>query len=103
MNRYNQIKNDILEEAVRYLEITLPSKYNEGREEYLYEKDITNLRARGSDKNILLDVDKKSYCKVVIYGKCSNGKWNATVYLSCQKYQDEEYNSMRKKVNHFYK
>lgn len=98
--RYTEIKENVASESERFLNLSLPPEYNEGREEYLYEDDIVDLQARGADKNILLDIDKKTYCKTVIMGKCSNKEWKVKVYLSCKKYKDKEYDKIRNKVKH---
>lgn len=100
VKRYNQIKKDVANEAEMFLNLSLSPKYNDGREEYLNEKDITDLNRRGADKSILLDVDEKEYCKTAIYGKCADGKWNVKVYISCKRYKDKEYDDIREKVNH---
>lgn len=102
MKRYVQIKEDVSHEAERFLNLSLPSEYNNGREEYLSEEDITSLLARGADKSILLDVNKKTYCKATIHGNCANNKWNVKVYLSCKNYKDKEYDDIRSKVDHYY-
>ena len=88
--RYEQIKKDVREEAITYLTI-IQTPYAEGYEYYLYEDDIVNPLHRGADKNILLDVDNKSYCKSSIRGFVKDGKWDADVYLKCNKYEDKEY------------
>ncbi len=89
IERYNQIKKDVKEEAITYLTIIrIPE---EGEKEYLYEDDIVNQLNRGADKNIILDVDNKSYCRVSIEGIAKNNKWDANVYLKCKKYEDELY------------
>ena len=44
------------------------------------------------DKEKLLDVDKKSYCKVYVYTNCAEvGKWNWKTTISCKNYQDKDY------------
>ena len=88
--RYEQIKKDVREEAITYLTI-IQTPYAEGYEYYLYEDDIVNPLHRGADKNILLDVDNKSYCKSSIRGFVKDGKWDADVYLKCNKFEDKEY------------
>ena len=89
LQRYNQIKEDVRVEAITYLTIIrIPQS---GKKAYLYEDDIVNPLHRGADKNIILDVDKKSYCKVSIEGFVKDNKWDANVYLKCKKYEDELY------------
>ena len=89
IERYNQIKSDVKEEAITYLTITrVPEN---GKKAYLYEDDIVNPLHRGEDKKIILDVDKKSYCRVSIEGFAKDNKWDANVYLKCKKYEDKLY------------
>lgn len=89
--RYKQIKEDVKREAEAYLEITKPIIYNPNKKEWLYEEDIVSPLHRGANKNIILDVDKKNYCKVAIRGYVQDNKWNAKVYLKCKNYEDELY------------
>ena len=91
MKRYKQIKEDVKREAETYLEITKPIIYNPNKKEWLYEEDIVSPLHRGANKNIILDVDKKNYCKVAIRGYVQDNKWNAKVYLKCKNYEDELY------------
>lgn len=86
--RYEEIKNDVKKEAIRYL--TLTSRI-EAKEVYLYEDNIVNPLYRGADKKIILDIDKKSYCRVSIKGFLKNNKWDASVYLKCKNYEDDLY------------
>lgn len=89
--RYKQIKEDVKREAEAYLEITKPIIYNPNKKEWLYEEDIVSPLHRGANKNIILAVDKKNYCKVAIRGYVQDNKWNAKVYLKCKNYEDELY------------
>lgn len=90
-NRYSEIKEDVRKEAIAYLTLIRGTNVNLTEEEYLYEDDIINPLHRGADKKILLDIDKKSYCKVAIKGFINNNKWDANVYLKCNKYEDKLY------------
>ncbi len=90
-NRYSEIKEDVRKEAIAYLTLIRGANVNLTEEEYLYEDDIINPLHRGADKKILLDIDKKSYCKVAIKGFINNNKWDAKVYLKCNKYEDKLY------------
>ena len=90
-NRYSEIKEDVRKEAIAYLTLIRGANVNLTEEEYLYEDDIINPLHRGADKKILLDIDKKSQCKVAIKGFINNNKWDAKVYLKCNKYEDKLY------------
>lgn len=90
LKRYKQIKENVRKEAISYLTITsIPLK--KGYEKYLYEDDIVNPLKRGADKKIIIDIDKKSYCKTAIKGFVKNNRWDAKVYIKCKKYEDKEY------------
>lgn len=89
INRYKEIKENVKKEAIAYLSLT--QSINKTKEIYLYEDDIVNPIHRGADKNIILDIDNKSYCKVSIKGFVNNNKWDAYVYLKCKKYEDKLY------------
>ncbi len=86
--RYEEIKKNVKEEAIIYLTIT---RTIDSKEEYLSENDIVNPFHRGADKDIILDVDKKTYCKVSIKSFVKNNKWDADVYLKCKNYEDDLY------------
>lgn len=88
VKRYEEIRESVKKEAIEYLTLT---ESLDRKEEYLYDDDITNPLYRGADKNILLDIDNKSYCKAAIYGYVKDDKWNADVYIKCKNYSDEEY------------
>ena len=70
INRYKEIKENVKKEAIAYLSLT--QSINKTKEIYLYEDDIVNPIHRGADKNIILDIDNKSYCKVSIKGFVNN-------------------------------
>ena len=96
LKKYQMIKEKISKEAINYLNINRPVKYNEEQEYYLDEIDIISPYNRGAKQAILLDIDNKSYCKTIIYGKCKKEKWDVEVYLSCKKYEDDDYAIYRK-------
>lgn len=89
IKRYEEIKNNVKKEAIAYL--TLIQKVDISKEKYLYEDDIVNPLKRGANKNIILDIDKESYCKVAIKGFVKDNKWDADVYLKCKRYEDKLY------------
>ena len=46
----------------------------------------------GFDKEKLLDIDNKSYCKTYIKYECiKDGKWEWQTYISCKDYTDKGY------------
>lgn len=46
----------------------------------------------GMDKEKLLDIDKKSYCKVYVKTKCVEiGQWNWNIMISYKEYEDNGY------------
>lgn len=54
--------------------------------------DETLIYQRGMDKELLLDVDGKSYCKVRIESRCVDvNKHEWDTYLKCKDYEDYEY------------
>lgn len=89
IKRYEEIKNNLKKEAIAYL--TIIQKVDISKEKYLYEDDIVNPLKRGANKNIILDIDKESYCKVAIKGFVKDNKWDADVYLKCKRYEDKLY------------
>lgn len=89
IKRYEEIKNNVKKEAIAYL--TIMQRIDISSEKYLYEDDIVNPLKRGADKNIILDIDKESYCQVAIKGFVKDNKWDADVYIKCKKYEDDLY------------
>lgn len=90
--RYNQIKEDIQEDIASYLKITRP--YCTPSEATSTMTDEALVYQRGMDKEKLLDVDKKSYCKVRIEIRCvAENKLAWDTYLKCNDYEDENYSN----------
>lgn len=88
--RYQQIKKDIDKEMERYLYFIAPYCNSDNSGGYLTHKDL--VYNNGYDKEKLLDVDYKSYCKAYIKYKCvEKGKWDWTTTISCKDYTDKEY------------
>lgn len=90
--RYNQIKKDIQEDIASYLRISHPY-CTKGTGDFVIT-DETLIYQRGMDKEKLLDIDNKSYCKVRIEVKCvEENKLNWDTYLSCKDYEDINYSN----------
>ena len=85
--RYAQIKSDIDKEMERYLYIVSP-KCQKGKTDYTNTNELLN--NAGFDKEKLLDVDYKSYCKVYVDTKCvEDGKWEWQTNIKCNNYKDD--------------
>jgi len=90
--RYEIIKKEIDEETTKYLKISHPY-CTPGTGDFTITEDEL-LYQRGMDKSKLLDIDKKSYCKVRIEVKCiSENKLKKDVYLKCKNFEDENYSN----------
>lgn len=88
--RYQTIKKDIDKEMERYLYYIAPNCSSENSGGHLTHKDL--VYNNGFEKDKLLDVDKKSYCKAYIKYKCiEDGKWDWKTTISCKNYQDKDY------------
>ena len=96
--RYNQIKEDIQEDIASYLRITNPYCTKGAATKTI--TDETLIYQRGMDKEKLLDIDKKSYCKVRIEIKCvEENKLDWDTYLSCKDYEDINYSNWETRKN----
>lgn len=95
--RYEEIKNSVDKELERYLYVIGPKcQPNEGSFLITHKDLVYNA---GMDKEKLLDVDKKSYCKVYVYTDCVEiGKWNWKTTISCKNYQDKDYKDWDKEL-----
>lgn len=90
--RYDKIKEDIQEDIAGYLRVVYP--HCTPREGGLIITDETLIYQRGMDKEKLLDIDKKSYCKVRVEVRCvleDTLEWDT--YLKCKNYEDVEYSN----------
>lgn len=90
--RYDKIKEDIQEDIAGYLRVVYP--HCTPREGGLIITDEILIYQRGMDKEKLLDVDKKSYCKVRVEVRCvlkDTLEWNT--YLKCKNYENVEYSN----------
>ncbi|MBO5348874.1 MAG: hypothetical protein J6A89_03530 [Clostridia bacterium] len=88
--RYEEIKKDIDTELKRYMYVIAPKCYPGNGTPLLTHQDL--VYNGGMDKEKLLDVDGKSYCKVYIKTKCVEiGKWDWKIFISCKDYTDKEY------------
>lgn len=88
--RYEHIRKDIDEEMNRYLYYIAPSCNSDNAGGFLTHKDL--VYNNGYDKEKLIDVDYKSYCKAYIKYKCvEKGKWEWKTTISCNNYTDQDY------------
>lgn len=88
--RYKQIKSDIDAEMKRYLNAIAPNCNSDNAGGHLTHRDL--VYNNGFDKEKLLDVNNKSYCKAYIRYKCvKKGKWEWTTTISCKDYTDKDY------------
>ena len=88
--RYEEIKKDIDTELKRYLYVIAPKcQPNSGTPLITHQDLVYNA---GMNKEKILDIDKKSYCKAYIKAKCVEvGKWDWDIMISCKNYTDDGY------------
>lgn len=92
IKRYEVIKEELTEEATKYLKISNPY-CTPGDANYTITEE-TLLVQWAMDKNKLLDIDKKSYCMARIEVMCvDENKLDTDVYLKCKDYEDENYSN----------
>ena len=90
--RYETIKMEIEEEAKRYLKVRHPY-CTPGSSSFTMNED-TLLVQWAMDKNKLLDVDGKSYCKTRIEVMCvAENELDTDVYIKCKDYEDINYSN----------
>jgi len=93
--RYAEIKEDIQEDIAGYVRVRRPfCSVERGENLNAIYTDDTLVNQRGMDKEKLLDVDGKSYCKVRVEVKCvgeNEHTWDT--YLKCKDYEDENYSN----------
>lgn len=88
--RYEEIRKNIDTELKRYLYVIAPNCYPEDGTPLITHRDL--VYNGGMDKEKLLDVDEKSYCKAYIKPKCIEiGKWDWDIMISCKDYTDDGY------------
>lgn len=88
--RYEEIKEDIDNELKRYMYVIAPKCYPDSSTPLITHRDL--VYNAGMDKEKLLDIDGKSYCKVYVKTKCVEiGKWNWDIKISCKDYADNGY------------
>lgn len=81
---YEQMKKDIAEETIRYLNIASPSGCSGPM---TMDEKILIVQA-GIDEEKLLDIDKKSYCKVTVVADCDESlNWKLDIDLHCKNYE----------------
>lgn len=93
--RYAEIKEDIQEDIAGYVRVRDPyCSVERGENLNSIYTDESLVYQRGMDKEKLLDVDGKSYCKVRVEVNCvgeNEHTWDT--YLKCKDYEDEEYSN----------
>ena len=93
---YAKIMENIQPEIETYIKLTKfycnPERgENTGTTVYT---DETLVNQRGMDKELLLDVDGKSYCKVRVEVMCvAENELDTDVYIKCKNYEDENYSN----------
>lgn len=88
--RYEEIRKNIDTELKRYLYVIAPKCYPEDGTPLITHRDL--VYNGGMDKEKLLDIDEKSYCKAYIKTKCIEvGKWDWDIMISCKDYTDNGY------------
>ena len=93
---YAKIKENIQPDIEAYVRLTSPY-CNPSRGEnsmVVTYTDETLVYQRGMDKELLLDVDGKSYCKVRVEVRCvAENKHEWDIYIKCKDYEDENYSN----------
>ena len=90
--KYEIMRKTLDEEATKYLKISHPYCTPGVTNFTIYESAL--LYQWGMNKEVLLDVSKKSYCKAIIEVTCiEENKLKNDVYLKCQNFEDENYSN----------
>ena len=99
--RYVEIKEDIQEDIAGYVRVReIYCSVDRGENLNSIYTDETLVYQRGMDKEKLLDVDGKSYCKVRVEVRCvDENKFEWDTYLKCKDYEDEEYSNWEKRYS----
>lgn len=88
--RCDEIRRDVDNELKRYMYVIAPNCQKGGASYKITHRTLVD--NAGFDKEKLLDIDGKSYCKVYVINECvSDGKWSWDVKLSCKDYEDDGY------------
>lgn len=96
LDRYDEIKKDVDKELERYLNLVSPNCSPGGANITItHETLVFN---GGMDKDVLLDIDNKSYCGLYVSTSCpKEGTHEWKIYLSCNEYEDKGYVEWAKK------
>lgn len=85
---YEQIRKNIEQETIRYLNISSP---NCSSVPMTIDEETLIVQA-GMDRKKLLDIDNKSYCKTTVKAYCDEtSQWQLDIKISCKDYEDEGY------------
>jgi hypothetical protein len=94
MNRYKEIKNDFETGLKWNISVSYPNGCANSDSTTSYKNIITSsylIQQGYIKKEIMLDVDGKSYCKANANTDCKDGKIVYDIYLNCKDYVDEGY------------
>lgn len=90
LDRYDEIKENVDKELERYMKLVSPN-CQQGSGGHLITHETLVLNG-GMDKDILLDVDNKSYCGLYVDTFCpKDGINDWKIYISCEDYEDKGY------------
>ena len=89
---YEKLKENMQSDIERVLYIVCPH-CEVGSASFSMDFEAEQNDYYGIDKEKILDIDGKSYCKVRVKAKCiSDGKLEWNTYIKCKDYEDEGYN-----------
>lgn len=89
---YNEMKENLDIVVNDYIKVSQPYCSVSSGDTIINERTLVN--QAGMDKNIILDIDKESYCKVRVRISCiEENTYNWQIYLKCLNYEDKNYNN----------